>query len=51
MYFVKTFVSWGHCDHDRMEVGFITTYAISAYHPDCCEFEPCTCVLDTTFIM
>jgi len=22
----------GHCGHDRMVVGFITTYAISAYH-------------------
>jgi len=21
----------GHCGHDRMEVGFITTYAIGAY--------------------
>jgi hypothetical protein len=25
---------------DRMVVGFITTYAISAYHHKCCEFEP-----------
>jgi len=24
---------------DRMVVGFITTYAISAYHHWCCEFE------------
>ena len=24
---------------DRMVVGFITTYAISAYHHRCCEFE------------
>jgi len=24
---------------DRMEVGFTTTYAISAYHHWCCEFE------------
>ena len=22
----------GHCGHDRMVVGFIVTYAISAYH-------------------
>jgi len=22
----------GHCGHDRMVVGFTTTYAISAYH-------------------
>ena len=26
---------------DRMVVGFITTYAISAYHHQRCEFEPC----------
>jgi len=25
--------------HDRMVVGFTTTYAISAYHHWCCEFE------------
>jgi hypothetical protein len=25
--------------HDRMVVGFKTTYAISAYHHWCCEFE------------
>jgi hypothetical protein len=24
--------------HDRMVVGFITTYAICAYHHYCCEF-------------
>jgi len=24
---------------DRMVVGFTTTYAISAYHRWCCEFE------------
>jgi hypothetical protein len=24
---------------DRMVVGFATTYAISAYHHWCCEFE------------
>jgi hypothetical protein len=28
-----------HRDHDRMVVGFTTTYAISAYHHWCCEFE------------
>jgi len=27
-------MSW----HDRMVVGFTTTYAISAYHHWCCEF-------------
>jgi hypothetical protein len=26
--------------HDRMVVGFTTTYAISAYHHQNCEFEP-----------
>jgi hypothetical protein len=26
------FVIWGRHDHDRMVVGFTTTYAISAYH-------------------
>ena len=26
--------------HDRMVVGFTTTYAISAYHHQICEFEP-----------
>ena len=29
----------GRCGHDRMVVGFITTYAISAYRHECCEFE------------
>jgi hypothetical protein len=27
------------CRHDRMIVGFITNYAISAYHHCRCEFE------------
>jgi hypothetical protein len=34
--------SWnkgGCCGCDRMVVGFTTTYAISAYHHWCCEFE------------
>ena len=30
----------GHCGLDRMVVGFITTYAINAYHHLHCEFEP-----------
>jgi dolichyl-phosphate-mannose--protein O-mannosyl transferase len=30
----------GRCGRDRMVVGFTTTYAISAYHHWCCEFEP-----------
>ena len=29
----------GRRGRDRMVVGFITTYAISAYHHRCCEFE------------
>ena len=29
----------GRCGRDRMVVGFTTTYAISAYHHWCCEFE------------
>ena len=29
----------GYRGSDRMIVGFITTYAISAYHPWCCVFE------------
>jgi hypothetical protein len=33
-----------------MVVGFTTTYAVSAYHHQCCEFEPHSWqgVLDTT---
>jgi hypothetical protein len=26
-----------HCGHVPMVVGFLTTYAISAYHHECCE--------------
>jgi len=29
----------GHRGRDRVVVGFTTTYAISAYHYWCCEFE------------
>ena len=29
----------GHRGHDRMVVGFTITYAISAYHHKCCNFE------------
>jgi hypothetical protein len=29
----------GHHGSDRMVVEFTTTYAISAYHHWCCEFE------------
>jgi len=29
----------GHRGRDLMAVGFTTTYAISAYHHKCCEFE------------
>ena len=43
-------VSRGHRGCDRMVVGFTTTYAISAYHHWCCEFESRSGrgVLDTT---
>ena len=36
--------------HERMVVGFMTTYAISAYRHSRCEFEPCSwrVILDTT---
>ena len=30
---------WSRRVHDPMVVGFTTTYAISAYHHWCCEFE------------
>jgi len=30
---------WECRDRDYMVVGFITTYVISAYHHQCCEFE------------
>ena len=29
----------GFCGRDHMVIGFTTTYAISAYHHWCCEFE------------
>jgi hypothetical protein len=32
----------GRRGHDRMEVEFTTTCAISAYHHYSCEFEPCS---------
>jgi hypothetical protein len=33
-------IKWrGRGGRDRMVVGFTTTYAISAYHHQCCEFE------------
>jgi hypothetical protein len=37
--FQAYFAKRGRCGHDRMVVGFTTTYAISAYHHWCCEFE------------
>jgi hypothetical protein len=37
--FQAYFAKRGRCGHDRMIVGFTTTYAISAYHHWCCEFE------------
>jgi len=30
---------WGHSGSFHLVVGFTTTYAISAYHHWCCEFE------------
>ena len=33
------FILFGRRGRDRMVVGFATTYAISAYHRWCCEFE------------
>ena len=38
-----------HHGRDCMVVGFTTTCAISAYHHQSCEFEPCSWrgVLDT----
>ena len=40
----------GLCGRDRMIVGFINTYAISAYHHRSCKFKPRSWqgVLDTT---
>ena len=32
-------ISEGRHDRDRMVVGITTTYAISAYHHLCCEFQ------------
>jgi hypothetical protein len=29
----------GHRDHDHMVIAFTTTYAISAYHHQSCEFN------------
>ena len=34
-------LSYGH-GRDRMVVGFTTTYAISAYYHQRCEFESCS---------
>jgi hypothetical protein len=39
----KEVIIWrgGGChSYDRMVIGFITTYAINAYHHKSCEFEP-----------
>ena len=33
------FSNFGRHGRDRMVVGFTTTYAISAYHHQSCEFE------------
>jgi len=39
-YWLFLIQSWGCCDCDRMVVGFTTTYAISAYHHQSCNFKP-----------
>jgi len=49
LYFINLWISlqfmyniyllWDYQGCDRMVVGFTTTYAISAYHHWCCEFE------------
>jgi len=47
---ISLYKCWGsHC-RDRMVVGFTTTYAISTYHHQSCEFESrlWQSVLDTT---
>ena len=36
---IKPIEHGGHCGHDCLVVGFITTYAISAYHHWSCEYE------------
>jgi len=36
---ILAFLTKGSHGRDRMAVGFTTTYAISAYHHWCCEFE------------
>jgi hypothetical protein len=40
-YFTSKYLNSNKSHHgrDRMAVGLITTYAISAYHHGCCEFE------------
>ena len=41
LYWMLPMYQWiFHSGRDRMVVGFTTTYAISAYHHWCCEFEP-----------
>ena len=37
--YIITYATWGHRGHDRMVVGFTTTYAISVYHHWWCVFE------------
>jgi len=37
--FYNNLIIRGRRGRDRMVVGFTTTYAISAYHHWCCEFE------------
>ena len=37
--FVPPIIYWRRCSRDRMVVGFTTTFTISAYHHNRCEFE------------
>jgi hypothetical protein len=37
--FIYTYIFCGRRDRDRMVVEITTTYAISAHHHWCCEFE------------
>ena len=39
-YYIRIHVYGGRRGRDRMEVGFTTNCASSAYHHPCCQFEP-----------
>jgi len=38
-FYINAYAFRHHRGRDHMIVGFTTTYAISAYHHQCCEFE------------